>query len=49
MLIVQSEKLGMLLATNTDTENGELAETNFTRENFGNFQTCMHTIIVEYT
>ena len=36
MLIVQSEKLGMLLATNTDTENGELAEINFTRKNFGN-------------
>ena len=39
MLIVQSEELGMLLATNTDTiEDGELAETTFTRENFGNLQ-----------
>ena len=38
MLIVHSEKLGMLLATNTDIENGELTKTNFTRENFGNLR-----------
>ena len=36
MLINHSEKFGMLLANNIDTENGEPAGMNFIKDNFGN-------------